>query len=135
MSALEHKGCIAPMQLIQLAFLVPGLPDRIELTKALLPNNLNPGSMWLESWPQSSMSALELIELALGLEASNRPFIRILGEGYKSDDNRRVVDSLWLELSAINLAKEAFENKGSPYLIVKRPIKDMSQISGRNAEA
>ncbi|PPD77999.1 hypothetical protein GOBAR_DD25073 [Gossypium barbadense] len=130
MSALEHKGCIAPMQLIQLAFLVPGLPDRIELTKALLPNNLNPGSMVLKEKEEHTRD---------GLEASNRPFIRILGEGYKSDEfkkcNRRVVDSLWLELSAINLAKEAFENKGSPYLIVKRLIKDMSQISGRNAEA
>jgi hypothetical protein len=52
---------------------------------------------WLDLWPANSvlyaclgtLSCLEprqLIELGLGLEASNRPFIWVLRKGYKSDE-------------------------------------------------
>ncbi|TYI11220.1 hypothetical protein ES332_A09G196300v1 [Gossypium tomentosum] len=75
-------------------FVVPGLPDRIELTRGQLPNDLNPVSVVLKvkeedmriadmaSYGLVVNSSEELkprfgtiIELALGLEASNRPFI------------------------------------------------------------
>ncbi|XVF07800.1 hypothetical protein REPUB_Repub06bG0171000 [Reevesia pubescens] len=157
------------------SFVVPGLPDRIELTKAQLPIDFNPGSVvlkdkeermkvadmtsyglvvnsfeelesgyveeyrkakgdkiwcigpvslcnkgkldmaqrgnkasvdviqclqWLDSWPQntvvyaclgtlSCVAPMQLIELALGLEASNRPFIWVIREGYKSDEFKK----------------------------------------------
>ncbi|MBA0651164.1 hypothetical protein Goklo_018527 [Gossypium klotzschianum] len=123
-------------------FVVPGLPDRIELTKGQLPNDLNPGSVvlkvkeedmrvadmasyglvvnsfeeleprsgWLDSWPQNSVTYVclgTIIELALGLEESNRPFIWVVREGYKSDEFNK-----WL-------SEEGFEerNKGRGLLI------------------
>ncbi|GLT52788.1 hypothetical protein SLA2020_261070 [Shorea laevis] len=153
-------------------FVVPGLPDRIEFTKAQLPTSFNPGSVvlkekneqmtaaemttlglvvnsfeelewgyveeyrkrkghkiwcigplslcnkadldkaqrgnrvacdetqylrWLDSWPTNSviyaclgtlncLVATQLMELALGLEASNRPFIWVIREGYGSNE-------------------------------------------------
>ena len=156
-------------------FLVPGLPDQIELTKAQLPESLNPGSSdltgilnqmrasesiadgivvntyeelepryvkeykrikgdkvwcigpvstcnklnldkaergkkalvdenqclrWLDSWEPNSvvyaclgsisgLTALQLIELGLGLEASNRPFIWVIRGGEKSKELER----------------------------------------------
>ncbi|EOY28615.1 UDP-Glycosyltransferase superfamily protein [Theobroma cacao] len=158
-------------------FVVPGLPDRIELTKAQLPVNFKPGSVvskdkeeqlraadvasyglvvnsfeelesgyveeyrkvkgdkiwcigpvsllnkgeidkaqrgskafvdvsqylqWLDSWPQNSVvyacfgtlsnvAPEQLIELALGLEASNRPFIWVIRDGNKSDEFKKWV--------------------------------------------
>ena len=52
---------------------------------------------WFDSWPQNSVvyaclgklsciAPMQLIELALGLGASNRLFIWVLREGYKSDE-------------------------------------------------
>ncbi|RVX11993.1 UDP-glycosyltransferase 73C3 [Vitis vinifera] len=156
-------------------FLVPGLPDQIELTKAQLPESLNPDSSdltgilnqmrasesiadgivvntyeelepryvkeykrikgdkvwcigpvsacnklnldkaergkkalvdenqclrWLDSWEPNSvvyaclgsisgLTALQLIELGLGLEASNRPFIWVIRGGEKSKELER----------------------------------------------
>ncbi|XVF55568.1 hypothetical protein PTKIN_Ptkin06aG0046400 [Pterospermum kingtungense] len=157
------------------SFVVPGLPDRIEITKAQLPIDLNPGSVviedkeehmrvadmssyglvvnsfeelelgyveaykkakgdkiwcigpvslcnkekldmsqrgnktsadvvqrlqWLDSRPQNSViyaclgtlscvAPMQLVELALALEASNKPFIWVIREGYKSDEFRK----------------------------------------------
>lgn len=157
------------------SFVVPGLPHRIELTKAQLPPVFNPGSVflkdlhqaikdaeltahgfiantfeelepeyikecrkvkrgkvrcigpvslynknnldksergnkvsidsnqclkWLDSWPVSSVLYVclgtlscikpqQLMELGLGLEASNRPFIWVIREGYKSDELKK----------------------------------------------
>ncbi|KAK8996013.1 hypothetical protein V6N11_076263 [Hibiscus sabdariffa] len=157
-------------------FTVPGLPDRIELTKAQLPSEFNPGSLalkhmkeqiriadmgsyglvvnsfeelesnyveeyrkvkgdkiwcigplsncnkgkpdmaqrgndtvsvdvaqclqWLDSWPENSVvyaclgtiscvEPIQLIELATGLESSNRPFIWVIREGYKSNEFKK----------------------------------------------
>ena len=55
---------------------------------------------WLDSWPQNSVvyaclgtlscvAPMQLIELALGLEASNRPFIWVIREGYKSNEFKK----------------------------------------------
>ncbi|MBA0857966.1 hypothetical protein Goshw_019648 [Gossypium schwendimanii] len=65
---------------------------------------------WLDSWPQNSVTYVclgTIIELALGLEASNRPFIWVVREGYKSDEFNK-----WL-------SEEGFEerNKGRGLLI------------------
>ncbi|EOY08012.1 UDP-Glycosyltransferase superfamily protein [Theobroma cacao] len=175
------------------SFVVPGLPDRIELTKAQLPTDFNPGSIvlkdkeehmrvadmasyglvvnsfeelesgyieeyrkakgdkiwcigpvslynkgkldkaqrgnkasveviqclqWLDSWPQNSVvyaslgtlscvAPMQLTEMALGLEASNRPFIWVIREGYKSDEFKK-----WL-------SEEGFEErtKGRGFLV------------------
>ncbi|MBA0588188.1 hypothetical protein Gorai_001301 [Gossypium raimondii] len=111
-------------------FVVPGLPDRIELTKGLLPNDLNPGSVVLkvkeEDMRVADMASYGLVvnyfeelEPRFGvlvprhfvtrtrLEASNRPFIWIVREGYKSDEFNK-----WL-------SEEGFEerNKGRGLLI------------------
>ncbi|GMJ12075.1 hypothetical protein like AT2G36780 [Hibiscus trionum] len=159
-------------------FVVPGLPDRIELTKAQLPEELNPGPLgsknmrehmrvsdmgsyglvvnsfeeleakyieeykkakgdkiwcigplsncnkgkpdmaqrgndivsidetrclhWLDSWPENSVvyaslgtlscvQPIQLIELAIGLESSKRPFIWVIREGYKSNEFKKWV--------------------------------------------
>ncbi|XVE96566.1 hypothetical protein REPUB_Repub02eG0233700 [Reevesia pubescens] len=55
---------------------------------------------WLDSCPQNSVvyaclgtlsciAPMQLIELALGLEASNRPFIWVIRAGYKSDEFKK----------------------------------------------
>ncbi|XWS43525.1 hypothetical protein CRYUN_Cryun16bG0111400 [Craigia yunnanensis] len=55
---------------------------------------------WLELWPQNSVvyaclgkqsciAPMQLSELAVGLEASNRTFIWVIREGYKSDEFKK----------------------------------------------
>ncbi|KAJ0088665.1 hypothetical protein Patl1_32256 [Pistacia atlantica] len=119
------------------SFVIPGLPHRIELTKAQLPENLNPGSedltevrdklraadntadgivintfegleteyvkeykKWLDSCERGSviyaclgsicgLTGWQLIELGLGLEASNHGFIWVIRGGEKSEELER----------------------------------------------
>ncbi|KAE8684833.1 putative Tetratricopeptide repeat-like superfamily protein [Hibiscus syriacus] len=157
-------------------FVVPGLPDRIELTKSQLPEEFNPGPLaskhlnehkrvadmgsyglvvnsfeeleakyvesykkargnkiwcigslsncnkgkpdmarrgndvvsvdetqclqWLDPWPENSVvyaclgtlscvEPIQLVELAIALESSKRPFIWVLREGYKSNEFKK----------------------------------------------
>ncbi|RVX12051.1 UDP-glycosyltransferase 73D1 [Vitis vinifera] len=111
-------------------FVVPGLPDRIELTRAQLPGAVNMGGTdlremrnqireaelaaygwWLtrlRNWNQhmsknserseeikfgslSRLTPLQLMELGLALEASNRPFIWAIKEGKNAQELEKIL--------------------------------------------
>ncbi|MFQ6646355.1 hypothetical protein Gotur_020099 [Gossypium turneri] len=93
-------------------------------------------SEWLDLLPENSgvyachgtlscVEPIQLIELAIGLESSKRPFIWVIRQGYKSDElNKlwRLWVRKWMEKEKREMEHGvlAIENNGASYINLKR---------------
>ncbi|MCD7470808.1 hypothetical protein HAX54_010958 [Datura stramonium] len=70
------------------SFLIPGLPDKIEMKRSQLPDGVksNPEGPY---WDMGRFSDAQLTEISLALEASNSSFLWVVRKGDKTQENEQ----------------------------------------------